>query len=68
MGRENITEKLEEIDKERSEHPDLFGEQPHFYNQESNDFSQINSGMTNGQTPLEIVRREITGQNGGAIQ
>lgn len=68
MGRENITEKLEEIDKERSEHPDLFSEQPHFYNQENNDFPQINSGMTNGQTPLETVRREITGQNGGIIQ
>ena len=26
---------------------------------------EINSGMTNGQTPLEQVRTEITGQNGG---
>ena len=57
LGRENIEAELEKIDKEREEHPEYYGgekQQP-----------QMNSGMTNGQTPIEEVRKEITGQNGG---
>lgn len=30
LGRENITEKLFEVDKERMEHPELFGTVPHY--------------------------------------
>ena len=60
-GKEDITTKLSEIDKERQEHPEIFNpmlQQVWYQN-------KINSGMTNGQTPIEQVRTEITGQNGG---
>ena len=36
-----------------------------YQNQMQGQAPQINSGMTNGQTPIEQVRTEITGQNGG---
>ena len=69
MGRENINEKLAEIDLEREEHPELFNSmlQTAWYQAQlqGQQVPEINSGMTNGQTPLEQVRTEITGQNGG---
>lgn len=69
MGRENINEKLAEIDLEREEHPELFNPmlQTAWYQAQlqGQQVPEINSGMTNGQTPLEQVRTEITGQNGG---
>lgn len=59
MGREDIENKLKEVDKEREEHPELFGlpevnpeEQP-----------QINSGFLNGQTPKEQMNIEKNGAN-----
>ena len=61
IGKEdNIVKKLAEIDKEREEHPELFNPllQQSWYD------NQINSGMTNGETPVETVRKEMTGQNG----
>lgn len=61
-GKEDIHTKLAEIDKERQEHPEIFNPalQQMWYQQ-----SQLNSGIMNGQTPIEQVRTEITGQNGG---
>lgn len=65
MGRDNIPKKIAEIDKERTEHPELFNptlQQTWYQNQQ---MSQTNAGgMMNGQTPIETVRREMTGQNG----
>lgn len=60
LGKENIIEKIEEIDKERAEHPELFNTalQGAWYD------NQLNSGMTNGSTAIEEVRKEMTGQNG----
>ena len=60
-GKEDITNKLAEIDREREEHPELFNPmlQSIFYQ------NQLNSGMTNGETPIEQLRKETTGQNGG---
>jgi hypothetical protein len=55
LGRENIEQKIAEVDKERKEHPELFGVDP---------MAQLNSGMMNGQTPVEQVRKELTGSNG----
>ena len=72
MGREDIPNKLNEIDKEREEHPELFNpmlQTVWYQNQLQQQTPQVNSGMTNGQTPLEQVRIETTGQNGGgAVQ
>lgn len=59
LGKENVDEKLREIEDEQSK--DLE------FNQALNaqNTSQLNSGMMNGNTPIEEVRKEITGQNGG---
>ena len=56
LGREDIQNKLDEIDKEREEHPEYFGLKPN---------NSLNAGgMMNGETPVETVRTEITGSNG----
>ena len=64
LGRDNVPKKLAEIDKERTEHPELFNpllQQTWYQNQTS----QTNAGgMMNGDTPIETVRKEMTGQNG----
>ena len=65
-GKENIESLFEEIDKDIKDNPCFYGHSDpndprHFPEQQ-----QLNSGMTNGQTTVEQVRREMTGQNGGA--
>lgn len=65
VGKDNIPKKLAEIDKERMEHPEIFNTalQQLWYN---NFLDATNAGgMMNGQTPIETVRKEITGKNGG---
>lgn len=59
-GKKDIVSKLAEIDKERTEHPEIFNPalQQMYFQQ------QLNSGMMNGQTALEQLRIETTGQNG----
>ena len=59
-NKDDIRNRLAEIDKERSEHPEIFNP----LLQQMILQSQMNSGMTNGQTPIEQVRVETTGQNG----
>ncbi len=59
LGKENIERQIEEIDTDMSKNPELYGKKP-----KEDMFNQINSGMTNGQTTLETVRKETTGQNG----
>lgn len=62
MGKENIDELIKEIDEDMKDNPCIYG------HNDPNDskHADINSGMTNGQTTVEQVRTEITGQNGGA--
>ena len=65
-GKENIDTLLKEIDEDIEKNPCFYGHSDpndpnHFPNE-----AQLNSGMTNGQTPIEQVRTEITGRNGGA--
>lgn len=65
-GKTDIDKKLKEIDAERETHPELFNPllQPTWY---QNQMSSTNAGgMMNGQTPVETVRKEMTGKNGGA--
>ena len=59
IGKENIDELIKEIDKDMKENPAIYGQMP------SNEEQTLNSGMTNGQTPVEQVRTEVTGKNGG---
>lgn len=62
MGKENIDDLFNKIDEDIKENP-------YFYGFSAEDVSgeapQINSGMLNGQTTIEQVRKEITGRNGG---
>lgn len=62
-GKTDIDRKLKEIDAERQEHPELFNpllQQTWYQNQSATNAG----GMMNGQTPVETVRKEMTGQNG----
>lgn len=64
IGKDNVHKKLAEVDRERTEHPELFNPvlQQLWY---QNQISPTNAGgMMNGQTPVETVRKEIMGQNG----
>ena len=67
IGKDNIAKKIAEIDKERTEHPEIFNPslQPAWY--QNTQMTQTNAGgMMNGQTPIETMRIAMTGQNGGA--
>lgn len=69
IGRDNIPKKIAEIDLERTQHPELFNpmlQQTWYQNQQMT--STNAGGMLNGQTPIETLRREVTGQNGGQTQ
>lgn len=52
LGKEDIENKILDIDEDRLVNPDLYGIKP-----------KLNSGFTNGQTNLETVRKEIKGAN-----
>lgn len=56
LGRKDARKTLIAIDKDIQENS-------HFYGVSLEDPNQINSGMTNGQTPVEQVRKEIKGEN-----
>ena len=60
LGKENIDELLKQIDEDKKINPEFYG----LLNNQNN--GNINSGFTNGETPIETVRKEVTGQNGGA--
>ena len=62
IGKENIEELIKEIDEDRENNPTIYGIK------ENNNEQSLNSGMLNGQTPVEQVRTELTGQNGGAVE
>lgn len=63
IGKENIDELIKEIDADIEKNPCLYG---HIDPNDPRHNQSLNSGFTNGQTPVEQVRTEITGQNGGA--
>lgn len=56
LGRDNIEDRIREIDEDRENHPEIYT--PALVEQ------QLNSGFLNGETPIETVRKEITGKNG----
>ena len=66
LGVDNISRKLAEIDRERSAHPELFNPALQQVMMQQAMGATNAGGMMNGQTPIEQVRTEITGQNGGA--
>lgn len=73
LGKDNIRKKIDEIDKERAKHPELFNPmlQTAWYQNMTTPEGQSPTnagGMMNGQTPGEQKRIEMTGQNGGATE
>ena len=67
LGVDNISRKLAEIDREREAHPELFNPALQQVMMQQSMMGATNAGgMMNGQTPIEQVRTEVTGQNGGA--
>ena len=69
LNKDSIKDKIEEIDKERAEHPELFNpalQTPWYNNYLQTQTPNINSGMGNGESPIEQMRVNTTGQNGGA--
>lgn len=73
LGKDNIRKKIDEIDRERAKHPELFNPmlQTAWYQNMTTPEGQSPTnagGMMNGQTPGEQKRIEMTGQNGGATE
>lgn len=71
LNKENIADKIQEIDAERAEHPELFNpalQTPWYNNYLQNRANSINGGMLNGQTPTETVRVETAGENNSNSQ
>lgn len=67
IGKENIDELIKEIDADMKENPCLYGHiDPNDPRHTPDGEQNLNSGFLNGQTPVEQVRTEVTGQNGGA--
>lgn len=66
VGKENIDTLFTEIDEDLEKNPCFYGHSDPNDPTHYPDDAQLNSGMTNGQTPIEQVRVETTGQNGGA--
>ena len=67
LGKENVQELMNDIDEDIKKNPCFYGHSDpndYLHGQNPNE-QQINSGMTNGETPLEVVRKEVTGKNGG---
>lgn len=64
IGKNNIVKKIAEIDRERALHPEIFNPalQQMWY---QGQMGMTNAGgMMNGQTPIETLRKEMTGANG----
>lgn len=64
LGKDNVAKKIAEIDRERTLHPEIFNPmlQQMWY---QNQMGMTNAGgMMNGQTPIETLRKEMTGANG----
>ena len=55
LGKEDINDYISKIDEDVALNPTFYGKQPS---------NELNSGVTNGDTPVEQVRKEMTGQNG----
>lgn len=58
LGKENIDELIKQIDEDKKVNPEFYG----LINTQDN--AKINSGFTNGETTIETVRKEMTGENG----
>lgn len=60
LGKEDINDYINKINEDVENNPEFYGQSPKE--------PEINSGFTNGSTPIEQVRKEMTGQNGSMTQ
>lgn len=65
IGKENIDELIKEIDADMKENPCIYGHVDPNDPRHAPTEQTLNSGFTNSQTPVEQVRTEVTGKNGG---
>lgn len=65
-GKEDVDSLLREVDTDIKNNPCFYGHIDPNDSKHIPEEKKLNSGMTNGQTPIEQVRTEITGKNGGA--
>lgn len=73
LGKDDVLKKIDEIDRERAEHPELFNPmlQTTWYQNQvnpSNNNPLNEGGMLNGQHVQEQYRIDTTGQNGGVSE
>jgi hypothetical protein len=61
LGKTDVKTKLAEIDKDREEHPEIYT--PDLMKNAEGGIKQINSGVSNGSTPIEQLRKEANGAN-----
>ena len=69
IGKENITELLQKIDDDMKQHPMFYGVNPmdtQMPTDQHYPIPQVNSGIMNGSNPQELLRKDMTGSNGGA--
>ena len=62
LGKEDIQDYIDLIDEDCYINPHFYGKTP--VEEENEEEPQLNSGFTNGDSPVEQVRKEMTGQNG----
>ena len=62
LGKEDIQDYIDLIDEDCYINPHFYGKTP--VEEEKEEEPQLNSGFTNGDSPVEQVRKEMTGQNG----
>jgi len=53
LGKDNVEKRIKEIDTDRKSNPEIY----------SIEENKINSGMTNGRTSIETLRKETKGEN-----
>lgn len=56
LGKDDINDYIKRIDEDVERNPEFYGQNPKE--------PQLNSGFSNGDNPVEQVRKEMTGQNG----
>ena len=56
LGKDDIHDYIKRIDEDVERNPEFYGQNPKE--------PQLNSGFSNGDNPVEQVRKEMTGQNG----
>lgn len=63
LGKTDIADYIRSIDEDIERYPQFYGQESKMP-QEGGEEPMLNSGVTNGETPIEVQRKELTGKNG----